>query len=394
MENAGRPVKTAVVGCGMISNSYIHNLKNLFQIVDLTAVCDVNPEAAREKAQTYGIPRTMTIDEVAADETVELVVCLTPVPAHYGILRRMLEAGKHVYTEKIFTADLEQSRELLALAESKGLSIGVAPDTVLGASIQTARHILDMGLVGKITSGFVSVARSQLLSSETYRFLQSEGGGLPYDVGIYYIGALIALLGPVKSIRAFAAPALPHSRELLFMEQKQERWQIPGSNLITAALEFASGALVSVHLNGNTVGQEQSRFELYGLGGLVKPGNPDRFGDPVRLQLPENEEIAFPFTHGYNGKNMLAPFPYEFYGHRGIGTAELCYSIRAGRQNRLSGQYGLHCQEVLFGMDRAAATGTTYEMTSTCQVRPLTPGFYSSINGGTGRGDAERSLMD
>lgn len=387
-----KKVKTAVVGCGMISNSYIHNLNHLFTVVDLAAVCDVNPEAARQKAETYGVAKSMTLDEIAADPAIELVVCLTPAPIHYSVMKRMLEAGKHVYTEKMFTTDMEHARELVALAKSKGLQIAVAPDTVLGAGIQTARHIIDLGLVGTITSGFVSITRSHLLNSELYRFLQAEGGALPYDVGIYYIGALVALLGPVKSIRAFGAPALEHNRQFMYQEQKQNTWTIPGNNVVAAALEFASGALVTVHINGNTVCAEQCRFELYGTKGILKPGDPDVFGDPVKLLLPENEECTFPFTHGYNGKNMLAPYPFEFYGHRGIGVAEECYAIRSGRNARLSGDYGLHCQEVLYGIDQAAASGGNYEMTSSCEVRPLAPGFYSSFNGG--RGDAEGSLAE
>ena len=98
--------------------------------------------------------------------------------------------------------------------------------------------------------------------------------------------------------------------------------------------------------------------------------------------------------YGYNGKNMLSPYPYEFYGHRGVGVAEACYAIRAGRQPRLSGQYGLQCQEILYGIDQAAASSTTYEMTSSWEVRPLPAGYYSSIENGHGRGEAEISLAD
>lgn len=392
--SAIKKVKTVVIGCGMISNIYIRNLKNLFNIVDLVAICDVNPDAAKQKAETYGVSRIMTIEEVIADPTIEMVVCLTPAPIHYGVLKQMLEAGKHVYTEKMFTTKMEHARELVALAEGKGLQIAVAPDTVLGAGIQTARHIIDLGLVGQITSGFVSITRSHLLNSEMYRFLQADGGALPYDVGIYYIGALVALLGSVKSIRAFGAPALEHQRQLLFMEQKSDFWTIPGNNVVAAALEFENGALVTVHINGNTVGSEQCRFELYGTKGILKPGDPDTFGDAVKLLLPENGECEFPFTHGYNGKNMLEPCPFDFYGHRGIGVAEACYSIRAGRSPRLSGDYGLHCQEILYGIDQAAQSGTSYELTSRCEIRPLAPGYYSSVNGGHGRGDAEFSLVE
>lgn len=390
-----RKVKTAVIGCGMISNIYIRNLSHLFSIIDLAGICDIHPAAAEEKAKTYGVRRIMTADEIADDPEIELVVNLTAAPAHYAVIRQMLGAGKHVYTEKMFTTDLHQSRELTALAEEKGLMIGVAPDTALGAGVQTARHLLDCGLLGEITSGIVSVTRNQNLGSETYKFLQKEGGGIPYDVGIYYIGALVAVLGPVKSVRAYTAPALHHSKELLFDKDNPEAWTIPGSNLITGALAFESGALVSVHFNGNAVGAQTSTIRLYGTRATMEMGDPDSFAGRVELILPEAQPVTMPFTHGYNGVNMLPEkSPFDFYGHRGIGVAELAWAIRRGRPNRLSKEYGLHCQEILQGLDIAAETGKTYELLSRCSIPPLKPGYFSSNGNGTVRADAERSLMD
>lgn len=389
-----RKVKTAVVGCGMISNIYIRNLKQLFCIIDLVAICDIHAPAAKEKAEIYGVEKIMSLDEIAADPEIELVVNLTAPTAHYSVIKQMLEAGKHVYTEKMFTTDLARSRELVALAAEKNLMIAVAPDTVLGAGIQTARGIIDSGFAGSITSGFVSVTRNQNLNSESFRFLQNPGGAIPYDVGIYYIGALIALLGSVKAVRGFGAPALRHEKELLYDSRNPDEWTIPGNNVITAALEFESGTLVSVHFNGNAVGAERHTVELYGTRAVMELGDPDTFGGEVKLVYPEAEPVSMPFTHGYNGANMLSEkSPFDGYGNRGIGVADLAWAIRTGRENRLSKEYGLHCQEVLQGIDEAIKTGGTYMVQSRCEVKPVRPGYFSSAFNGRGRGDAERSLI-
>lgn len=387
-------VKTAVVGCGSISSIYIRNLKSLFSIIDLVALCNRTRSKAEEKAAQFGVPKVMTLEEVASDPEIELVVNLTPPGSHYEVTKMMLEAGKHVYSEKVFTTDLQQAYELSALAKQRGLYLGVAPDTVLGAGIQTARRVLDVGLIGKVSSGFVSVTRSHNLMSELFPFLRGQCGCLPYDVGVYYVGALIALLGPVKAVRAFTAPAPVYEKQLLFVEDAPKAWQIPGSNLVCAGLEFESGALVSVHFNGNTVGDEQSRFELYGNLGMMKVGDPNVFGGEVTLLLPEGREVEFPFTHGYDGSNTLSePTPFDGGGNRGIGVAEMAYALRQGRPNRLSQDYGIHCLEVLTGIDAAATSGTTYEMKSSCRIRPLAPGYYSTV-WGSARADAERSLID
>ena len=386
-------VRTAVVGCGMISSIYIRNLKDLFYIIDLVAVSNRSEEAARKQADKFGIEKVFTIDEVANADDIELVVVLTPPTSHYEIIKKMLLAGKHVYTEKMFTTTLEDAEELIRIADQKGLYLGVAPDTILGAGIQTARKIIDSGLIGEITSVQVKINRNQSLNSETFRFLRNEGGSLPYDVGIYYIGALLALVGPVKSVRAVGMPAPVHQAEHLFASEPGESWQIPGNNVVAAALLFQNGAVGSVLFDGNTIGEEKHGFTIYGTKGILEVGDPNHFGSPVRLALPGQEEIAFPFTHGYNGKNVIGqPEWFDGYGNRGIGIAEMAWAMRGNRKdNRCSKEYGLHCMEVLIGMDRAATTGKTYEPKSQFVMKPLESGYYSGTT--EARGDAERSLI-
>ena len=387
-------VKTAVVGCGMISNIYIKNLKHLFSIIDLAAVADINRAAAEEKAQTYGVDRVMTIDEVASSPDIELVINLTPAFAHYSIIRQMLEAGKHVWTEKVMTVTVKEAKELCALADRKGLYLGVAPDTVLGAGLQTARRALDTGMIGAVTSGLAVINRNQSLNAEVFTFLRGNGGSLPYDVGIYYIGALLTLLGPVQSVKAFGSPAPVRTPQFLFRNADAKPWQIPGSNVLSAALRFRCGALVSVLFDGNTVNASQHALTLFGTRGVLQVGDPDTFGGQNTLFYADQPACALPFTHGYDGKNTIDPTPFDHYGHRGVGAAEMAYAIRKGRRNRCSKEYGLHCLEVLDGMERSASTGETVELETQFVMKPLAPGFFSGFMGGSFRADAESSLME
>lgn len=387
-------VKTAVVGCGMISNIYIKNLKNLFHIIDLVAVGNRSRDAAEEKARIYGIDRVMTIDEIAESDEIELVVNLTPTNVHYDIIKKMLLGGKHVWTEKVMTTTLDEARELVGIADEKGLYLGVAPDTVLGAGLQTARCAMETDMIGTVSSGIAVINRNQVLNSEYFTFLRGEGGSLPYDVGIYYIGALLGLLGPVKAVQAFGMPAPLHETEFLYANGEEKPWQIPGNNVISASLQFECGALVSVLFDGNTVNASQHNITLFGSRGILKVGDPDTFDGPVSLIYADQPECTLPFTHGYNGVNTIEESPFDFYGHRGIGVAEMAYAIRAGRPNRCSKEYGLHCLEVLAGMEESAATGKRVELVSRFEMKALAPGYYSSFMGGEGRADAEKSLMD
>ena len=396
MSMSVQKVRTAVVGCGMISSIYIRNLSQMFSVIDLTAVSDVRKEAAEARAKEFSIPRAMTADEVAADPEIELVVNLTPAFVHYDVIKQMLLAGKHVYTEKMFTTDLEKSRELCALADERGLCLGVAPDTVLGAGIQTARYLIDTGMIGRITSVLVSLNRNQVLNSEYFRFLRGPGGSLAYDVGVYYIAALTTLLGSITQITAFGNPAPVHEPQIAFLNEGADPWQIPGNNVQAAALRFGNGAVGTVLFDGNTIGQTQHAITIYGTLGILKVGDPDKYGDPVTLILPENEPVQMPMTHGFDGKNYLGEATaFDHYGHRGIGVAELAWALRKGRRAaRCSKEFGLHCQEVLQGIDIAAETGRVYETQSRFEMKGLKPGYYSSMFNGFMRGDAEASLMD
>lgn len=389
-------VKTAVVGCGIISHVYLRNMTRLFSILDVVAVCDLNPELAQQAANEYGIPHVLTLEEIEASQEIELVVNLTPASAHYGIIRRLLLSGKHVYTEKTMTAQLDEARELVNIANEKGLYLAVAPDTALGASIQTARWAVDHGLIGDVTSCIVSINRDQNLNAERFRFLRSAGGALPYDVGIYYIQALLTILGPVAEVTGFGAPAQPRQRHFLFNEDDPESWQIPGNNLVAGSLRFHRGALGILHFDGNTIGAECSTFRIYGTEGILELGDPNCFGEPIRLIKPESPPCNLPLTHGYNGSCFIddATDFEKGYGNRGIGVAELAWAIRKERPNRLSKEMGLHALEVLCGLDETAASGGVYRMTSTFTCEPLKAGIYSSMWGGGARADAELSLVD
>lgn len=392
-----KPVKTAVIGCGMISNIYIRNLQNLFSIIDLRALCDMRRESAEEKAELYNVPQVMSLEEVAESDEIELVINLTGPGAHYSVIRQMLEAGKHVFSEKTLAVTMEEGRELVRLADEKGLYLGAAPDTVLGAGLQTARKAIDTGLIGKVTSCFASINRNQALNSELFRFIQKDrGGAFPMDVGVYYAAALVSLLGAVESVSGFAAEAPYHEREMFFTGEDKDGWKLEGSNLLTGALKFRSGVLGTLHFNGMSINREEPFLKIYGTEGILTLGDPNTFCGEVRLQREAGDSCVLPFTHGYDGSVVLDhPTSFEAsYGHRGVGAAEMAWALRQGRAARCSKEFALHTMEIMLGIEESSETGKAYRMTTECCFRPLKSGYYSTTFGKGLRADAERSLVE
>lgn len=200
-----QPVKTAVIGCGVISDAYLQTMTQKFNILDVVGCCDRNPEKAQAAAQKYGI-KALTIEEILADETIEIVVNLTTPASHYPVIKQLLEAGKHVYTEKVLSVRLDHAAELVKIADNKNLYLGAAPDTFLGSAIQTARYVVDSGLIGEVTSCYCALTRDGEILNRAFPFTAKEGGGFGFDVGIYYITALLSILGQSKKYLGLCRP--------------------------------------------------------------------------------------------------------------------------------------------------------------------------------------------
>ncbi len=194
--------RIGVIGCGNISEIYVKNLSTRFGNIEVAAVADLVAERAAAKAAAHGIPRACTVEELLADPSVDVVLNLTVPSAHAEVSLAALAAGKHVHTEKPLAISLKDADRILALARKKGLRVGTAPDTFLGAGIQTCIRLIDEDAIG------LPVAATAFLANHGPEgwhpdpgFFYAQGGGPVFDMGPYYFTALIALLGPRAGYR-------------------------------------------------------------------------------------------------------------------------------------------------------------------------------------------------
>jgi len=369
-----KPVKIAVVGCGMISNAYLSTMKSKFKILDLVACCDLDAEKAQRAAQKYGI-KALTMEEVLSDETIEIVVNLTTPNAHYPVIKRLLEGGKHVYTEKILTVELDQAAELLKIADQKGLYLGAAPDTFLGSAIQTARYVVDSGMLGEITSCFCALSRDHAVFVTPHSFTIKPGGGIGFDVGIYYITALLSILGPVREVSGIVRTVNP-KRELHTLENFGETVQVQCEDLMAGTLIFERGTVGTALFDYNSVMTlpERPSMVLFGTMGVMYMADPNNFGGEVKVILKGNNEPAvMPQSHAYSAEC------------RGLGVAEMAWSLRLGRKNRANKEMAYHALDVLDGIVRSSQTKTSQAIQSTFEMMPPLPrgfvgqGYFEQI---------------
>ncbi len=361
-----QPVKTAIVGCGAISDAYLSTMTKKFNILDVVGCCDRNQEKAQEKAQKYGI-KVLSMEEILADTSIEIVVNLTTPTAHYPVIKQLLEAGKHVYTEKVLSVELEHAAELVKIADQKKLYLGAAPDTFLGSAIQTARYVVESGMIGDISSFYCALNRDGEILNRAFPFTAKPGGGIGFDVGIYSITALLSILGPVKEVSGVIQTRKPE-RPIYSLENFGEPFQVECENLMTGILQFECGTVGNVLFDSNSIFvlPEKPSLVLLGTLGVMYMADANNFGGDVRIILKGNSE---PFT-----MQQSHAFTDEC---RGLGVADMAWAMRTGKKNRASKEMAYHALDVLHGIVKSSETRSNHVIQSTFEKTPPIPRGYS-----------------
>ncbi|WOI57824.1 Gfo/Idh/MocA family oxidoreductase [Palleronia sp. LCG004] len=333
-----------IIGCGVISGIYLENMAR-FPDLELRAVADLRPEAAEKAAAAHGV-EALSVDALLAREDIDIVLNLTIPAAHAEVGRRVLEAGRHLYLEKPLAASVAEAREMLDLAEARGLRVGCAPDTFLGGGHQAARAALDEGAVGRPLGGSATmmVAGHERWHPNPDFYYSDPGGGPLMDMGPYYVTALVQLLGPVAEVAALSSRPRD-ARQIATGDRAGESVPVEVDTHILGILRFESGALVQLGMSFDVAGHWHAPLEIYGTEGSMKLPDPNRFDGQVEL----------------TGDRVLqaADRPHGDGNWRGLGLAEMAAAIREGRPHRADGALALHVLEVIEGVHGAAATRMT-----------------------------------
>jgi predicted dehydrogenase len=346
-----------VVGCGNISGIYLENIAK-FERIRLAALADLDQDRARSAGSPYGNARILGTDELLADPEVDIVLNLTTPDAHADVALAAVRAGKHVYNEKPLTVSLDDGRQLLGEASRKGVRVGCAPDTPLGAGIATCRRLIDDGAVGEIVGGtaFFTCPGHEAWHPDP-DFYYKAGAGPLFDMGPYYITALAALLGPVRRV----AGLVRRSFATRTIESEPRRGATIAVEVPTheaALLEFAGGPVVALLMSFDVRAARLPVMEIYGSRGTLAVPDPNMYGGPVELCDMET------------GEWREQPLAGEFAENsRGLGVAEMAAAIEEGRPHAASGELALHALEVMHAV-RTASAGSRHVKMKTAAPRP------------------------
>jgi len=354
--------KIGVIGCGDISGIYLSNLIRVFRNTEVVACAGRTYEHSAEKAAEFGL-KALTIGELLQNPEIELVVNLTVPKAHYTVSDAILSAGKHLYTEKPLATTREEGKTLLKKAKEKGLMIGAAPDTVLGAGIQTCRKLIDDGWIGKpIAATAFMMSHGTESWHPNPEFYYQVGGGPMFDMGPYYLTALVNLIGPVKKVSAFTGTAFP--QRMITTEKKYGKIiDVEVPTHVAGLLEFQNGAVGTLVTSFDIWATQLPRIEIYGTEGTLSVPDPNTFGGPVRLRCKSHLDFSeIPLSHPYAENS------------RGLGVAEMVDALDNSQINRLNGDLSYHVLDIMHAFHDSANTGRHICVESTCQQPEPMPG--------------------
>ena len=349
------PLRIGIAGCGDICRAYVNTLRD-FPSVLVTAIASRDLLRAKGRASELGIAKACTLEDLLADDEIDAVLNLTVPAAHAELALAAITAGKHVYNEKPLAVELSEAREILTAAAQRKVLVGCAPDTFLGAGLQTARKLLDDGAIGQpIGAAAFMLNHGMEHWHPNPEFFYQHGGGPLLDVGPYYVTALIALLGAVKGVSGAARISFPQ-RSITSQPLYGTTFNVTTPTHITGLLEFSNGAIATLMTSFDVWASDAPGLEIYGSEGTLSIPNPGSYGGTVRV-----------WRQSVGAWENVPLLPLRTQESFGIGLVDLAAAIQEKRSPRASAVLAYHALEIMHSVLTSAETGQRISLLSSIE---------------------------
>jgi len=347
-------VNVGIIGCGNISPLYFRACRS-FEILNLIGCADLDLARAQARANEFDT-RAFDVEALLAHPDVQIIINLTIPRAHGEIGIAALEAGKSIYNEKPLALSREEGQRMLALARQKGLRVGGAPDTFMGAGIQTCRKLIDDGAIGQpVAATAFMMGHGHESWHPDPEFYYQPGGGPMFDMGPYYLTALVTLIGPVRRATGSARITFPE-RTITSQPKYGQKITVRVPTHVAGVLDFEGGAIATIITSFDVWKHALPRIEIYGTEGSLQVPDPNTFGGPVCIaRAGEKDWTEAPLTHAYSQQS------------RGLGVADMAAALQSGRPHRASGELTYHVLDVMHAIHEASLAGRHVELHSRCE---------------------------
>lgn len=359
------PVGVGFIGTGMISDTYLEHLTR-FADTRVVILGDQDPERARDRAVAHGVPLAGTAADVLAHPDVELVVNLTIPAVHAEVSTAAIAAGKHVWSEKPISTDRASAQLLLDQAHAAGLLVGVAPDTVLGPGLQTARRLIDAGAIGTPLAAQTTIQYpGPDLFHPNPEFLFTEGAGPLYDVGPYFLTALVHLFGPFSRVAGVGTTGRA-TRTIKTGDRAGTEFGVSVPTHVSVVSQFTDGGIAQSLFSFESALSKPGVVEITGTEGTMIIPDPNFFTGDIKITRPAStlDQLSKdPVWETLPAAGVVAG--------RGIGALDMARCIRTNGQPLASGELAYHVLDTMIAIDESITQGRTVDVVSTVDRLPL-----------------------
>lgn len=352
-------VGVGIIGAGVISKEYLDNLTS-FPDIKVVAIGDLFEEAAAARAAEYGVPVHGGVDAVLGNPDVEIVINLTIPAAHVEVATRAVNAGKHVWSEKPFSLDRESGLGLLKTADAAGMRLGCAPDTFLGAGLQTARRMIERGDIGV---PLTALTLMQSPGPESWHpnpaFLFQDGAGPLFDIGPYYLTTLVQTFGSIRRVAAFGSKS-KETRVIGSGPKAGETFAVTVPTHVSSILEFEGGASAQSIFSFDSPFKRAGFVEITGTEATIAFPDPNTFDGDVRICATGSDDWSTVPSIGSTAS-------------RGAGVLEMARAIREGRPHRAQGELAFHVLDTMASIAESIDTRAFVDVESSAAPVPALP---------------------
>ena len=369
--------KVGLIGCGHISETYFR-AQQYFNNIKIVKCADINHANAIKCAKTYKI-KALSVKDLLKDEEVEIILNLTIPKAHYQVAKQSLLNGKHVYSEKPMAINFKDGLDIVKIAKKRKLYIGNAPDTFLGGGIQKSKELIEKKILGKISLGNAIFAfpgvQSYHPNPEPW-FAKREGGPV-IDMGPYYLTALVNLLGPAKKVTGSIMEGVKR-RTIGIGPKKNKTFKVECPTTYLSTIQFENGTIIRLTLSFDVIAHQRNHIELYGSRGSMIVPDPNMFGGSVyvcnKLGNPWKEYKTNKMHLGkinIRSQSSRANESPTNANYRGVGLAEMAYSIENKKINKCNGELSLHVLDIIQSTMKACKTNKPQLIKTKCKKPSL-----------------------
>jgi len=403
-------VNIAIVGCGFVFDIYMRTFKAHPELA-IVGVFDLKSDRMDRVCAYYGLERYASLDALLNDGRVDIVVNLTNIGAHFDVSRKALIAGKHVYSEKPVTRNLQETQELFAIAAINGVRMYGAPCNIYSDSVRTLFKAVGDGAIGKPLLVYAELDDNPIHLMEFEKVRSPTGAPWPLEEEIlegctfehvgYHLVWICGLLGPAIAVTAY-------SNELIETKAAGVPGRSGTPDYSVACLTFANGT--SARITCSVVAPRDHRMRVIGTDGEVSTDSYRQYRSPVHLEryskgslsarklqvLRNSRSLGRLF--GIGGRRMRLVRNWksnavekdqsvrsslrtrvkewvrrkEVYAQdKFVGIAEMAREIRAGEPQYLSPDFIAHLNELTLLIQGAGPEGLATRPTTT--FAPLGP---------------------